>query len=77
MLNLLRQVFGATTGETFVAGFLGSTHGSDHKVIVTGGRIPDRAESEVIVASDHGAQYHQQAIREVERILKEHLTGKN
>jgi pimeloyl-ACP methyl ester carboxylesterase len=30
----------------------------------------DRAESELIVNSDHGAQYNQQAIREVERILK-------
>ncbi len=30
----------------------------------------DGAESELIVNSDHGAQYNQQAIREVERILK-------
>jgi pimeloyl-ACP methyl ester carboxylesterase len=35
------------------------------------------AESELIVNSDHGAQYNQQAIREVERILKENLTAKN
>jgi hypothetical protein len=28
------------------------------------------ARSELIVNSDHGAQYNQQAIREVERILK-------
>jgi pimeloyl-ACP methyl ester carboxylesterase len=37
----------------------------------------DGAESELIVNSDHGAQYNQQAIREVERILKENLTAKN
>ena len=35
------------------------------------------AESELIVNSDHGAQYNQQAIREVERILKENLTARN
>jgi pimeloyl-ACP methyl ester carboxylesterase len=35
------------------------------------------AKSELIVNSDHGAQYNQQAIREVERILKENLTTKN
>jgi pimeloyl-ACP methyl ester carboxylesterase len=32
------------------------------------------AESELIVNSDHGAQYKPEAIREVERILKENLT---
>jgi pimeloyl-ACP methyl ester carboxylesterase len=37
----------------------------------------DGATSELIVNSDHGAQYNQQAIREVERILKENLTAKN
>jgi pimeloyl-ACP methyl ester carboxylesterase len=37
----------------------------------------ERAKSELIVNSDHGAQYNQQAIREVERILKENLTDKN
>ena len=35
------------------------------------------AQSELIVNSDHGAQYNQQAIREVERILKQNLTAKN
>jgi pimeloyl-ACP methyl ester carboxylesterase len=35
------------------------------------------AKSELIVNSDHGAQYNQQAIREVERILKENVTAKN
>ena len=35
------------------------------------------AKSELIVNSDHGAQYNQQAIREVERILKENLPAKN
>ena len=34
----------------------------------------DGAQSELIVPSDHGAQYNPQAIREVERILKENLT---
>jgi pimeloyl-ACP methyl ester carboxylesterase len=37
----------------------------------------DGAQSELIVNSDHGAQYNQQAIREVERILKENLAAKN
>jgi pimeloyl-ACP methyl ester carboxylesterase len=35
----------------------------------------DGAQSELIVNSDHGAQYNEQAIREVERILKENLTA--
>lgn len=35
------------------------------------------AESELIVNSDHGAQYNQQAIREVERILKKNLAVSN
>jgi pimeloyl-ACP methyl ester carboxylesterase len=33
------------------------------------------AQSELIVHSDHGAQYNLQAIREVERILKKNLTA--
>ncbi len=37
----------------------------------------DGAESELIVNSNHGAQYNQQAIQEVERILKENLTARN
>jgi pimeloyl-ACP methyl ester carboxylesterase len=37
----------------------------------------DGAKSELIVHSDHGAQYNQEAIREVERILKENLTAEN
>jgi len=37
----------------------------------------DGAKSEVIVNSGHQAQYNPQAIREVERILKENLTAKN
>ena len=37
----------------------------------------DGAQSELIVHSDHGAQYNQQAIREVERILKQDLTARN
>jgi pimeloyl-ACP methyl ester carboxylesterase len=35
----------------------------------------DGAESELIVNSDHGAQYNPQAIQEVERILKLNLTS--
>jgi pimeloyl-ACP methyl ester carboxylesterase len=35
----------------------------------------DGAQSELIVPSDHGAQYNPQAMREVERILKENLTA--
>src|SRR4029077_91546 len=37
----------------------------------------DGAKSELIVHSGHGAQYDPEAIREVERILKENLTDKN
>src|SRR6202030_1357449 len=37
----------------------------------------DGAQSELIVNSDHGAQFNPEAIREVERILKENLTAKN
>src|SRR4029078_144558 len=33
------------------------------------------AQSELIVNSDHGAQYNPEAIREVERILRLNLTG--
>jgi hypothetical protein len=33
----------------------------------------DGAQSELIVPSDHGAQYNPQAIREVERILKANI----
>jgi hypothetical protein len=33
------------------------------------------AQSELIVNSDHGAQYNPEAIREVERILKKNLTA--
>jgi pimeloyl-ACP methyl ester carboxylesterase len=36
----------------------------------------DGAQSELIVHSSHSAQYHADAIREVERILKENLTVK-
>ena len=36
----------------------------------------DGAQSEFIVHSSHGAQYNPDAIREVERILKENLTVK-
>ena len=34
----------------------------------------DGARSELVVNSDHGAQYNPEAIREVERILKVNLT---
>ena len=37
----------------------------------------DGAKSELIVNSDHGAQYKEQTIREVKRILKQNLTVKN
>jgi pimeloyl-ACP methyl ester carboxylesterase len=37
----------------------------------------DGAESELIVNSGHGAQYNQQAIREVERILKANSAARN
>jgi pimeloyl-ACP methyl ester carboxylesterase len=37
----------------------------------------DGARSELIVNSDHGAQFNPQAVREVVRILKENLTDQN
>jgi pimeloyl-ACP methyl ester carboxylesterase len=37
----------------------------------------DGAKSELIVNSDHGAQYNPEAIQEVGRILKQNLTAKN
>jgi pimeloyl-ACP methyl ester carboxylesterase len=37
----------------------------------------DGAQSELIVSSDHGAQYNAEAIREVERILKANLAHSN
>jgi hypothetical protein len=37
----------------------------------------DGAKSKLFVHSGHGAQYDPEAIREVERILKENLTDKN
>jgi pimeloyl-ACP methyl ester carboxylesterase len=37
----------------------------------------DGAKSELIVNSDHGAQYNPEAIQEVARILKQNLTAKN
>jgi pimeloyl-ACP methyl ester carboxylesterase len=47
---------------------------SDGVVPYWSSHLPD-AQSELIVNSDHGAQYNPQAIREVERILKRNLTA--
>jgi len=55
----------------------GDTPNSSDGVVPYWSSHLDRAESELIVNSDHGAQYNQQAIREVERILKENLTAEN
>jgi pimeloyl-ACP methyl ester carboxylesterase len=55
----------------------GNTPNSSDGIVPYWSSHLDGAESELIVNSDHGAQYNQQAIREVERILKENLTAKN
>jgi hypothetical protein len=39
--------------------------------------LPIGAESELIVHSNHGAQYNPEAMREAERILKENLAANN
>ena len=44
-------------------------------IFVTPSGIYQRAQSELIVNSDHGAQYNPDAVREVERILKLNLAG--
>jgi pimeloyl-ACP methyl ester carboxylesterase len=55
----------------------GDTPNSSDGVVPYWSSHVEGAKSELIVNSDHGAQYNQQAIREVERILKENLTAKN
>jgi hypothetical protein len=55
----------------------GDTPNSSDGVVPYWSSHLDGAESEVIVNSNHGAQYNQDAIREVERILKENLTAGN
>jgi pimeloyl-ACP methyl ester carboxylesterase len=55
----------------------GNTPNSSDGIVPYWSSHLDGAESELIVNSDHGAQYNQQAIREVERILKKNLTAKN
>jgi pimeloyl-ACP methyl ester carboxylesterase len=55
----------------------GDTPNSSDGVVPYWSSHLDGAQSELIVNSDHGAQYNPQAIREVERILKENLAAKN
>src|SRR5215468_454927 len=55
----------------------GDTPNSSDGVVPYWSSHLDGAQSELIVNSDHGAQYNLQAIREVERILKENLAAKN
>ncbi|MEY2527665.1 MAG: hypothetical protein QOE73_2436, partial [Verrucomicrobiota bacterium] len=55
----------------------GNTPNSSDGIVPYWSSHLDGAKSELIVNSNHGAQYNQQAIREVERILKENLTAKN
>ena len=52
----------------------GDTPNSSDGVVPYWSSHLDGAQSELIVHSDHGAQYNEQAIREVERILKNNLT---
>jgi pimeloyl-ACP methyl ester carboxylesterase len=53
----------------------GDTPNSSDGVVPYWSSHLDGAQSELIVNSAHDAQYNQQAIREVERILKENLTA--
>jgi hypothetical protein len=53
----------------------GDTPNSSDGIIPYWSSHLDGAESELIVNSDHGAQYNPQAIQEVERILKLNLTS--
>jgi pimeloyl-ACP methyl ester carboxylesterase len=55
----------------------GNTPNSSDGVVPYWSSHLDGAQSELIVNSDHGAQLNPDAIREVERILKENLTAKN
>lgn len=55
----------------------GDTPNSSDGVVPYWSSHLDGAQSELIVNSDHGAQFNPKAIREVERILKENLTAKN
>ena len=55
----------------------GDTPNSSDGVVPYWSSHLDGAQSELIVNSDHGAQFNPEAIREVERILKENLTAKN
>ena len=52
------------------------SHSHDRRVFFRSSHL-DGAKSELIVNSDHGAQYNQQAIREVERILRVNLARSN
>jgi pimeloyl-ACP methyl ester carboxylesterase len=55
----------------------GNTPNSSDGIVPYWSSHLEGAKSELIVNSNHGAQYNPQAIREVERILKENLTAKN
>ena len=55
----------------------GDTPNSSDGVVPYWSSHLDGAQSELIVNSDHGAQTNPEAIKEVERILKEKLTAKN
>ncbi|HWY51786.1 MAG TPA: alpha/beta fold hydrolase [Chthoniobacterales bacterium] len=55
----------------------GDTPNSSDGVVPYWSSHLEGAQSELIVNSDHGAQFNPDAIREVERILKENLTAKN
>jgi len=53
----------------------GDTPNSSDGVVPYWSSHLEGAQSELIVNSDHGAQYNRQAIREVARILRMNLTG--
>jgi hypothetical protein len=53
----------------------GDTPNSSDGVVPYWSSHLDGAKSELVVPSDHGAQYNPEAIREVERILKLNLTS--
>jgi hypothetical protein len=70
-----RQTFPITRSLETVAG--GDTPNSSDGIVPYWSSHLDGAKSELIVHSGQGAQYDPEAIREVERILKENLTDKN
>ncbi|MGB9056689.1 MAG: hypothetical protein WCC54_30925, partial [Pseudolabrys sp.] len=73
LADLLRDLVHSIIGDRG----RGDTPNSSDGIVPYWSSHLDGAKSELIVHSGHGAQYDPEAIREVERILKENLTDKN